>query len=201
MEINREVARAVSHHLSTCSNILGLFGLVPKRLEFGLELRDPILDRLLLAPSPCLFRRLGISIVTAATIASHSLAASASGAKAERPGLAESLEFGRPTDTLVVWRFDRLSLRANRLLHRTARCGSSRCYRHRSQPAAVRPRIIAPSWKGSSGSCAQARHGATCLSATARTRPSPAASIAGKRQGSGSGSWRRCSRRRTPTAS
>lgn len=32
----------------------------------------------------------------------------ASGAKAERPGLAEALSFVRPSDTLVVWRLDRL---------------------------------------------------------------------------------------------
>ena len=32
----------------------------------------------------------------------------ASGAKAERPGLAEALDFLRPGDTLVVWRLDRL---------------------------------------------------------------------------------------------
>lgn len=32
----------------------------------------------------------------------------ASGAKADRPGLAEALEFCRPGDTLVVWRLDRL---------------------------------------------------------------------------------------------
>src|SRR5512146_3189384 len=32
----------------------------------------------------------------------------ASGAKAERPGLDEALEFLRPGDTLVVWRLDRL---------------------------------------------------------------------------------------------
>jgi DNA invertase Pin-like site-specific DNA recombinase len=31
-----------------------------------------------------------------------------SGAKAERPGLAEVLDFCRPGDTLVVWRLDRL---------------------------------------------------------------------------------------------
>ncbi|ODS23604.1 transposon DNA-invertase [Candidatus Endobugula sertula] len=32
-----------------------------------------------------------------------------SGAKAERPGLKEALEYARPGDTLVVWRLDRLS--------------------------------------------------------------------------------------------
>src|SRR5690348_6581068 len=32
----------------------------------------------------------------------------ASGAKAERPGLARALDFLRPGDTLVVWRLDRL---------------------------------------------------------------------------------------------
>src|SRR5437879_1214785 len=32
----------------------------------------------------------------------------ASGAKADRPGLAEALAFARPGDTLVVWRLDRL---------------------------------------------------------------------------------------------
>lgn len=32
----------------------------------------------------------------------------ASGAKADRPGLAESLDFVRPGDTLVVWKLDRL---------------------------------------------------------------------------------------------
>ena len=31
-----------------------------------------------------------------------------SGAKAERPGLADALDFCRPGDTLVVWRLDRL---------------------------------------------------------------------------------------------
>ena len=31
-----------------------------------------------------------------------------SGAKAERPGLTEALDFVRPDDTLVVWRLDRL---------------------------------------------------------------------------------------------
>lgn len=31
-----------------------------------------------------------------------------SGAKAERPGLAEAFKFIRPSDTLVVWRLDRL---------------------------------------------------------------------------------------------
>jgi DNA invertase Pin-like site-specific DNA recombinase len=31
-----------------------------------------------------------------------------SGAKAERPGLTEALDFCRPGDTLVVWRLDRL---------------------------------------------------------------------------------------------
>lgn len=31
-----------------------------------------------------------------------------SGAKAERPGLAEALTYARPGDTLVVWRLDRL---------------------------------------------------------------------------------------------
>src|SRR5512135_859947 len=32
----------------------------------------------------------------------------ASGSQAERPGLAEALDFARPGDTLVVWRLDRL---------------------------------------------------------------------------------------------
>jgi DNA invertase Pin-like site-specific DNA recombinase len=32
----------------------------------------------------------------------------ASGARADRPGLAEALDFIRPSDTLVVWRLDRL---------------------------------------------------------------------------------------------
>ena len=32
----------------------------------------------------------------------------ASGAKTQRPGLAEALQFCRPTDTLVVWKLDRL---------------------------------------------------------------------------------------------
>ncbi len=31
-----------------------------------------------------------------------------SGTKADRPGLAQALEFVRPGDTLVVWRLDRL---------------------------------------------------------------------------------------------
>jgi DNA invertase Pin-like site-specific DNA recombinase len=32
----------------------------------------------------------------------------ASGAKAQRPGLAETLQYCRPADTLVVWKLDRL---------------------------------------------------------------------------------------------
>lgn len=32
-----------------------------------------------------------------------------SGAKADRPGLREALNYARPSDTLVVWRLDRLS--------------------------------------------------------------------------------------------
>lgn len=40
----------------------------------------------------------------------------ASGAKAERPGLAEALAFVRPGDALIVWRLDRLSRSLHELL-------------------------------------------------------------------------------------
>lgn len=40
----------------------------------------------------------------------------ASGAKADRPGLTEALAFGRPGDTLVVWRLDRLGRSIKQLI-------------------------------------------------------------------------------------
>ena len=42
----------------------------------------------------------------------------ASGAKAERPGLAQALEYARPGDTLVVWRLDRLGRSLRDLIDR-----------------------------------------------------------------------------------
>ena len=42
----------------------------------------------------------------------------ASGAKAERPGLAAALEYARPGDTLVVWRLDRLGRSLRDLIDR-----------------------------------------------------------------------------------
>jgi DNA invertase Pin-like site-specific DNA recombinase len=42
----------------------------------------------------------------------------ASGAKAERPGLAQALEYARPGDTLVVWRLDRLGRSLKDLIDR-----------------------------------------------------------------------------------
>lgn len=41
-----------------------------------------------------------------------------SGAKTERPGLSEALDFLRPGDTLVVWRLDRLGRSLKDLVHR-----------------------------------------------------------------------------------
>lgn len=43
-----------------------------------------------------------------------------SGAKADRPGLAEALKYARPGDTLVVWRLDRLGRSLKHLIEVTA---------------------------------------------------------------------------------
>lgn len=46
-----------------------------------------------------------------------------SGAKAARPGLAESLEFCRPGDTLIVWRLDRLGRSLTNLIELMTQLG------------------------------------------------------------------------------
>ena len=48
-----------------------------------------------------------------------------SGAKAERPGLSEALEYTRAGDTLVVWRLDRLSRSLKDLIEMVTRLESS----------------------------------------------------------------------------
>ena len=47
-----------------------------------------------------------------------------SGAKSERPGLTEALDFLRPDDVLVVWRLDRLG-RSLKMLIETLTCSVS----------------------------------------------------------------------------
>ena len=41
-----------------------------------------------------------------------------SGAKSERPGLTDALDYLRPNDTLVVWKLDRLGRSLKDLIHR-----------------------------------------------------------------------------------
>ena len=41
-----------------------------------------------------------------------------SGAKSERPGLSDALDYLRPNDTLVVWKLDRLGRSIKDLIHR-----------------------------------------------------------------------------------
>ena len=48
-----------------------------------------------------------------------------SGAKAERPGLSEALEYARTDDTLAVWRLDRLSRSLKYLIEMVTRLESS----------------------------------------------------------------------------
>src|SRR5512135_1054922 len=62
----------------------------------------------------------------------------ASGARADRPGLDEALDFLRPGDTLVVWRLDRLGRSLRHLIDTLGGLdqrgsGSNRC-RSRSTP-------------------------------------------------------------------
>ena len=40
----------------------------------------------------------------------------ASGAKADRPGLAAALKFARPGDSLVIWKLDRLGQKSDRAI-------------------------------------------------------------------------------------
>jgi len=50
----------------------------------------------------------------------------ASGAKAQRPGLTEAIQYCRPTDTLIVWKLDRLGRSLPHLVE-TVRDLDARC--------------------------------------------------------------------------
>ncbi|CAA9555695.1 MAG: hypothetical protein AVDCRST_MAG73-3260 [uncultured Thermomicrobiales bacterium] len=77
--------------------------------------------------------------------------------------------------------------------------GSAPCGRSRRPRPAAPPTTAARRSTASSGCCGPAARGAASPRATVPGRRSPAASPAGRRPGSGTGSWPPCGGRRTRT--